>query len=64
MSYVDDLLHEVTHRWIANYAASDQNAIAMLRSQLVFETIKSSFRRGVSEFVLIAGACHPFPQIT
>jgi len=32
MSYVDDLLHEVTHRGIAHYAASDQDAIARLRS--------------------------------
>ena len=32
MSYVDDLLHEVTHRGVAYYAASDQDAIARLRS--------------------------------
>ena len=32
MSYVDDLLHEVTHRGIAYDTASDQDAIARLRS--------------------------------
>jgi hypothetical protein len=64
MSYVDDLFHEVTHGGIANYAASDQNAIARLCSQLMFETIEAGLGRGVDDFVRVASACHPFLQIT
>ena len=64
MSCVDDLFHEITHRRIAYYGASDQDAIARLRSQLMFEPIQAGLGRGVGDFVLIAGARHPFPQVT
>ena len=64
MSCVDDLLHEVAHRRIACYGASYQNAIGSLRFQLIFETLEAGLRRGMADFVLITGECHPFLQVT
>jgi hypothetical protein len=63
MSYINDLLHEVTHRRIANYAAPDQDAIAGARSQLMFETIQAGLGRGVDDFVLKTSAGHSLLQV-
>lgn len=58
MSYVDDLLHEVCHRRVADDATSNEHAIAGLHPQLTLEAFEAALGRSVDDFVIVTSAAH------
>jgi hypothetical protein len=63
MGGVDDLLHKVCQRWVAQNASSNEHALARLRPQLISESLEAAFGRGVENFVDVAGSSHLLLQV-